>query len=403
MKIYLHNFGCKLNLAEIQSIYYHARSVGYQPVRQSDQADVILINGCHVTEKAHQKLITYMNRLPDNKKIIVTGCLPKKFVHQIHSPQVKVFSSSHKHLIPAYLNQIFETPKQKSHHYFRTREFIKIQSGCSTRCSYCIIPQYRGCPISRSPQEIIDEINHRSPQARELVLTGTNLGQYQYHHANLAQLLSLIIKYTSIPRIRISSIDVGHINSELILVLQHPKICPHLHLALQSGSDRILQLMKRPYTSQEYRRAIEMVRNIPDLTITTDVIVGFPGESDSDFQQTCQTIVAVGFLKTHIFTYSEHPECASAKIFPKISPSDIRERLKIIRPMANNVGLTVKKQFIGQTFPVLFERYQTGKSTGYTSNYLPVTVAGKKIPRNHIRNIRISGLEDDRLTGEMVV
>lgn len=391
MKLYCHNFGCKLNLAETQQIATQAQTIGYRLVFKWKNADIVFINGCHVTQKAHQKLLNFINRIDQQKRIIVTGCLPKDFQDKDHLQNITIFSSQEKDKIVPYLAELVADPKESSQSAtsLRTRFFIKIQSGCNTGCSYCIIPHYRGRSASLSPADIIERINQLPTDTKEIVLTGTNLGQYQWQNWRLADLLKEIIRSTDIPRIRVSSIDVTDINNEIIDVFTNSRLCPHLHLALQSGSDKILHLMKRPYHRDLYLAKVRQVLKIPLLAITTDVIVGFPKETEADFMSTVDMLQQVSFLKVHAFSYSEHPHTYSAQIQPKVSANTVKDRYHRLTDIARSIRKKVMASYKNKTLPVLLEQSKHGFLTGYTPNYIPVKVATTSNNINQIVPVKI--------------
>jgi len=392
MKLYCHNFGCKLNLAETQAIAATAQTIGYRLVFDVQKADVVFINGCHVTQKAHQKLIGFINRVGESAQIVVTGCLPQNFCRQNHPARIKVFSSTEKGRVIPFLTSLVigKNYGRQLGSQLRTRHFIKIQSGCDTRCSYCIIPYYRGSSTSLSPPEIIQQINSLPVDTKEIVLTGTNLGQYNWKKNQLADLLLKIIHSTDIPRVRVSSIDVTDIDDRLIQVFANSKLCPHLHLALQSGSDKILQSMKRPYNRQQYIAVVQQVQSIPNLSITTDVIVGFPGETELDFAQTLSLISSIPFLKVHTFSYSEHPQTRSAHLKPKIPRPVIKDRYQQLIQVARTRREQVMSTYQNKIMPVLFEQSKHNYLTGYTPNYIPVKVSAKPSLINQVLPVRIT-------------
>ncbi len=376
MKLHVVNFGCKLNLSESHDLQRKAQQLGFIITKNIQNTEVIIINSCHVTNQALQKIIRFVNKIPPQvKHIVVTGCLPINTGFDRGDIYID-YQHDHDKIILFLSSIITKKIAPDTIRKTSTREFVKIQSGCDTCCTYCIIPHYRGRPTGIPLPAIIDKISTLEQENyREIILTGTNLGKYKYLQTDLAGLIDKIISHTKIERLRISSIDVTDLDQKLLdLYRTHSdRICPHFHLALQSGSDRVLKLMHRPYTSEQFLSWTEKIyQTVPDATITTDIIVGFPSETDADFIDTLRMIKKCRFLKTHIFSYSEHPQTPSVKILPKINPDIARERHKLAVQYASRVRRQVMHSFIGKKFPVLFEQKKNGYHSGFTPNYLPV-------------------------------
>lgn len=413
-KIFFKNFGCKLNLAELQQYQILAEKLGFIIAQDPDEADLALVNSCHVTVKTNQKIQKYIShRLSHIPIIIITGCFPRDQLIKKTPGHIIIHLDSHqkfslKHILRKYSGQ--SQPAERINIFLaRTRAFVKIQQGCNTQCAYCIIPHYRGRSRSYSDREIIKKIKFYIQQGvQEIVLTGTNLGKYNYRNHNLSYLLQAILTKTSILRLRVSSIDITDISPQLIKIFNHfpDRLCPHLHLALQSGSDKILKLMRRPYDSSRYIKTIhEIHKKIPNVSITSDIIVGFPQEKSCDFRATCHLIKKAGFSNVHIFTYSEHPNTLSATIHPKVPNLIIKKRYKILSDIADKVATRHKRHFINRHMPVLFEGKQAEFIAGYTPNYLPVRVYDFKpdiIYRNQIFLVKLLKIKKNYFVGKII-
>ena len=414
MKLFCQNYGCKLNLAELQEIKLAALRLGYILTNQISEADLILVNSCNVTQTAFSKIEQFVKKNHQTKrKIIITGCLPPRF-NQEKNENFFIVPSAQKGTIPQLLQKIIDQSSDtNSHPDFRqiakTRSFIKIQTGCNTRCTYCIIPYQRGRSRSFSPVQITNQIKEYIGQGyQEIVLTGTNLGQYNYHDKKLPFLIEYIFDHVEIPRLRISSIDVCDIDNQLLNLYQKYSkiICPHFHLALQSGSDKILQAMKRPYNISKYRKVVDDIRMIlPSSTITTDIIVGFPGEIMSDILSTQDFIREMQFLKVHLFSYSDHSLTPSSHLPDKVSVANIKKRYHLLSQTANQVRKNILLSQIKQNYSILVEKTKKndqGKNIyrGYSSTYIPVKIISKKtLLANNFYDIKIEKYESGELIG----
>ena len=296
-------FGCKLNQAETLTWQEKLAESGVKIVDANQKPDYFIVNACAVTAKAERELrqkINQLKRLNARAKIIVTGCYLAK-------NELIGYSVSRDKLVGLILKLVGKTKKQPlpSSQPMRTRALVKIQDGCNDFCAYCIVPFLRGRLKSKSIKNIIQEIKQREVQGyQEVILVGTDLQKFGNQRQSLVYLLKQILKRTNIPRIRLSSLWPTAINQALIdLFKNNPRLCPHFHLSMQSGSDKILHQMGRRYTTKKVLRLIKKMRAIPNLSLTADLIVGFPGETNEDFKQTIKFVQAAGLIKTHVFKY----------------------------------------------------------------------------------------------------
>ncbi|MBN1325723.1 MiaB/RimO family radical SAM methylthiotransferase [Candidatus Falkowbacteria bacterium] len=383
MKIALTTIGCKLNQSEIQDLKKDLQDAGYIIVNKNQMHDLHIVNACSITHGAEQitrQKIREVKRLNPHSQIFVMGYLNKSI------PEInKVFKNKEgvlKYIKNRYKNQgpipnsKFPIPK--------TRALIKIQDGCNFDCSYCIIKKFRGHSKSIPSDKIITQIKQAEKQdVKEIVLVGVNILLYKFGKTDFPALVKMILNETKIPRIRFSSLDPRLVNLTFLNLLKNKRICPHLHLSLQSGSNRILKLMNRQYTAQKYLQIVKATRKINPLTsITTDIIVGFPGETEKDFQDTLKFVKKIDFLKIHIFPYSARGlRCEQEEVEEKIK----KKRFNKLNKIAEGQKKKFLKKMKGKIMPVLFEQ----KETGYAPNYILVKKKTKENLANKIINIRI--------------
>jgi len=414
MKIAIKTLGCKLNQAESEEITRRLQLTGFQLVDFKDKADLYLINSCNVTSAANRKsrqaVHFVKNRYPQ-AKIWACGCAKNL------TKEVDLFFKNKEEIPRAVLNFyssskdkcsfFFCTSQCKNKNYrnirvFRTRSFIKIQEGCDNFCSYCIIPYLRGHSRSVSPDGIIKKINQRIQERyREVVLTGVNIGKYEgklkkikNERFNLTKLIKLILEKTKIERIRLSSINPEDIiiNKEFIKLFENPRMCQHLHLSLQSGSNSVLKRMRRYYTTGMYQEIVEkFYSRYPNFSFTTDIIVGFPAETEKEFRETCNFVEAIRFLKVHIFRYSKRKGTLAALMKGQVDEGIKKGRAKKLEKIVLNSRKKFQEKMIGKEFKVLFEKEKDGYWEGFTDNYLRIRLKSKRNLENKILCIKIKG------------
>lgn len=372
-------FGCKVNQYESQLI---KENIEKDPF--FNQNNIVIINSCCVTEKVENEVKKTIKKLiKEGKNVYLTGCLEKKW---------NILNKSLENLIPVPKEKFFKTQNKISYFNGHTRSFVKVEDGCENFCSYCIVPFLRGKVKSKREKEIIEEIKILAENGyKEVVLTGIDLGAFGRDTGeSLATLIDKIDKIEGIKRIRISSIEIYYIEEKFIDFLKTiKKFCPHFHIPLQSGSDRILKLMKRRYEFNEYYEKIKMIEaKIEKVTFTTDIMVGFPGETDNDFEKTCIAIEKIEFLKVHIFPYSERELTLAINLSNKIDPKIKKEREKTLITISNSVSKKVKEKFIEKKLEVLFERKKDKFWEGYSENYIPVILKSEENLRNQIITVK---------------
>jgi threonylcarbamoyladenosine tRNA methylthiotransferase MtaB len=280
----------------------------------------------------------------------------------------------------------------RSSSLFRTRSFIKIQDGCQNFCAYCIVPYVRSTESSVSPDVIINDIKQRTAEGyQEIVLTGTRVGGYSYSGMDLKSLLAKILDETKIPRIRLSSLQPQEISAGLIKLWQNPRLCPHFHLSLQSGSKSVLERMKRNYTPGDYQRAINLIRQeVPAVAITTDVIIGFPGETEQEFEESLGFCKRTGFARIHVFSYSPRSGTVAAGMAGQIPDKVKKERSQKMLALAEESAFKFRENFAGEAMDVLWEKQTNdGDWSGITGNYIRVFAKSSDDLSNKLQSVKV--------------
>ncbi len=424
MKIALFTIGCKVNQYETEAMAEKLEDFGFERVDFSEQADVYIINTCTVTKESdyssRQAIYRAKRRSPD-ARIVVTGCyaqMEKEFLEGLPGVSL-VVKQEEKDKLPAMVAEMLgqrARVKEKDNLFSssgvkglakHTRALVKIQDGCEKNCAYCIVPFARGKERSRKTDEIIAEIDTLVENGyREVILTGVHAGRYDQDGLNLAGLSQKILEQTKVERIRYSSIEPGEISDDLInLISKTHRICRHLHIPLQSGDDLILSKMKRDYTGEEYLvLADKLTKAIPGVLIGADVIVGFPGETDQQFENTCQFIRSSPINYLHVFSYSDRKGTLASQMMDKIAPEVIHRRSEILHELGWEKWRNFIDQFVGKRLDVLVENRRdrkTGKLTGLSDNYIRVILEGDDSLKNNIIPVQISRREDNKLWGNI--
>ncbi len=400
MKVAIQSLGCKVNLYESEYITDQFQKAGYEIVPFQEIADVYIINTCSVTNtsdvKSRKVIHQAIRRNPD-ACIVAIGCFIEAN-HDYHEDGVDILlGNANKSKVLEYVERYWQT-KQKANYFVtpipekfddmtmstflgRTRAFIKIQDGCENFCSYCIIPYVRGKCRSKNFQTVLEEIqNYVQHGYKEVVLTGIHTGNYGVDlGTDFAALLREIVKINGLVRLRISSIEITELTDEVLQIIRdNDVIVDHLHIPLQAGSNKILRLMNRKYDLAYFKQKMEQIREIrPDISLTTDIIVGFPSETEEDFQDTLSFVREVQFSKVHVFPYSRRSGTVAADMAEQV-PGDVKkDRVRRLLALSKELETEYMKKFIGKTLPVLMEVNRTDYSLGHTSNYLLVKVPGE--------------------------
>ncbi len=423
--------GCKLNQADSEAI---ARSLGRDGVRVVDRpaagADAFVINTCSVTHVADRKarhLVRLARRLSPDAQVVLTGCYAETAPAGIAAATGAdvVLANADKPSIPERLLERLQErgdPATGCPAPFggglRTRAFIKVQEGCNELCAFCIVPYTRGRETSVPVERVVQQVRRREEEgALEVVLTGTQLGNYGrdlgWSEQGPRRLLEDLLGRTAVPRIRLSSLQAQDISLELVRLwpASGGRLCPHFHLPLQSGSDDVLKSMRRRYTAGEFRRAVDLIReNVPDVAITTDVIAGFPGESEADFARTLVLCEEIGFAAIHAFPYSRRPHTGAALMPGHLPAPQRRARLERLLDLARESSRAFQRRFTGRIMDVLWERAAAApvrpsdsahgrRWQGLTGNYIRVYTAAGVDLTNRLLPAYLAGVAGDEVIG----
>lgn len=401
MKFYIYTLGCKVNSYESRIMTEDLINAGYVEEKDNNiPADIYIINTCSVTNTADSKSLKLIRQAIKKNKdaiIVVCGCLAQVKPETVNIEGVDiVIGNKNKSKVSEYINEYvknknkkidiydisnveFET--MKLNNFDKTRAFIKIQDGCNNFCAYCIIPYTRGSVRSKPREDILNEIDHLTLNGhKEIVLTGIHTGNYgsEFDNYDFADLLNEIVKIKKLSRIRISSIEITELNDRVLEIIKNNNVLvDHLHIPLQSGSDEILKLMNRKYDTKYFIEKINKIRKIrPDISITTDVIVGFPNETDKNFNETIETIKKVDFSKLHVFPYSKREGTKAATMEGQIKEEVKKQRVMELLKLSKELENKYMNKFIGKTLTFIPEVYKDGYLIGHTGNYLLIKLKG---------------------------
>ncbi len=414
--------GCRTNQYESQAYIDQLKALGYVRAEEGEVAELCLVNTCTVTESADHSSKHSVKQLAKQNpgaQIVVTGCAAEKdsdFFLNMEGVSHVVKNQEKEQLLPIVFPEQdwpeFSIQNFEAH----TRAFVKVQDGCNSFCTYCIIPYVRGRSRSRRLEDILEEIRALVASGfQEIVLTGINIGDFDgapkegESPVRLADLVREVDSVEGVQRVRISSIDPDEIDEDLTkAVLQGKNTCPSFHIVLQSGSNVVLKRMNRKYTVQIFLDTVDRLKKEhPDFTFTTDVIVGFPGESEADFQDTLDVMRSVRFAKVHMFPYSPRSRTRAALYPNQIASEVILERKKRVLQLAEEVSRDLRASYLGREMDVLLEspvKEFPGLFSGHTENFLPVWVESKNIPLRSNEIVRVKLIENGKesLRGTLV-
>lgn len=427
MNFSFHTLGCKVNQYETSAMQQTVCAAGHRVVPVDGQPDVLVLNSCTVTaesdRKTRQLLRRFRRQLP-NAVIVLTGCLPQAFPDECRAlgeADIVIGNASNERLLPLleqYLasgerivhveshtrTESFRTPPIERFPD-RTRAFVKVQDGCERFCTYCIIPHARGFVRSKSPAQIEDEVRQLAAHGhREIVLVGINLSTYGKDLGlNLCDSVDAVCRTDGIDRVRLGSLEPDLFTDTMLDRLQaQDKFCPHFHLALQSGCDATLHRMNRHYDSAFFADLVGRIRaRLPDSAITTDIMVGFPGETAEEFEQSLAFVRQIGFARCHVFAYSPRPGTPAAAMPAQIDGAVKQERSRRMIAAAAQCEQDFLRTRIGKQEKVLFETYEKGVNQGYTANYTLVQAAGADL-HGRLVPVRLTGVLRDGMIGEVL-
>lgn len=429
-KIAFTTLGCKVNLYDTEAMIELFEKEGYQIVDFDNIADIYVINTCTVTnlgDKKSRQMIRRAKTLNPDSIIVATGCYSQVAPDEVAKIEginivigtknrleivetVKKYEQQHKKDI---LNTVSDIMKERSFEPLsisdlkdRTRAYLKIQEGCNRFCTYCIIPYARGPVRSRQPEDVISEVKKLAQNGfKEIVLTGIHILSYgvDLKNTNFIDIIKKVHNVDGIERIRFSSIEPLVITDEFIQEIKKlPKVCNHYHLSLQSGSNNTLSRMKRQYTKEQYKNALKKLREaFDDVAITTDVIVGFPGETEEDFIESYNFVKEMKISKVHAFPYSPKKGTKAASFENQISNDVKNKRNKQMIELSNSLNIQFLQSMLNKTVPVLFEKKrEDGLFEGHTTNYITVCVKTDKDLKNKILNVKlIEVLKEENMLG----
>ena len=420
MKIFLDTIGCRLNQAEIERYAMRFTAMGHELVGDAASADMVVVNTCSVTAAAaSDSRGKIRNAAKDGAQVVVTGCWStmEPEIAAAMEGVSRVVANADKDALPAI---VFDAGKEPFDEeplkrvilpgiHARTPAFIKIQDGCDNHCTFCVTHLVRGKSRSVSRERVLRDVQAAANAGgKEIVLTGVNLGAWGLDldpPAELADLIGFLLKETDIPRIRLSSLESWNLSDRFLQLWEDPRMCPHFHLPLQSGSDAVLKRMARRTTLAEFRSLVEKAIQIePRFAVTTDVIAGFPGESDSEFTETMEFIGSIPFAGGHIFPYSRRPGTPAARMKDQVPKAVQKERAKQLRDLFAVKKEQFEKSFIGSVQDVLWESSRElpngmWESHGLTGNYLSVKCCFPAPVRNRIDSVCLTDLRDGELSG----
>ena len=413
-KVALDSLGCKLNQAEIELLARQFAEAGYRLVAPSAEADVYILNTCTVTHVADRKSrhrLRMARRRSPGACVVATGCYAERAPQELSRVEGVdlVLNNEQKPQLLRLLEEsgCLERPavQDASGHrdVHRTRAFVKIQDGCSNFCAYCIVPLVRRGEASVPTDRVIAEVRQRvDAGAKEVVLTGTEVGSYSCDGVSLDGLLERVLAETAVTRLRLSSLQPQEISPGFTGLWRDGRLCPHFHLCLQSGSDGVLRRMKRRYTTADYQQAVSLIREVvPSAAITTDVIVGFPGETEAEFGEGYDFCRRMEFARIHVFPYSPRRGTEAAGMGQQVADRVKKQRCQQMLELAEESARNFRQRFLGRTLPVLWEKRSGGVWSGFTGNYIKVYTRSRDDLTNELVPAKLVELEKDGVWGEV--
>ena len=403
--------GCKVNSVESDRYIQVMKQADMQQVDFKDVADTYIINTCAVTHaaaaKSRQKIAAAIKNNPQ-AKIVVVGCsLAADFenISRFKAIDTMIFQDDKERFDEIVLKQqLYKDLSHKSQS--KTRAFMKIQDGCEQFCSFCIIPIARGHEVSINHDELIETATQFVKAGhQEIVLTGIHIGKYGIkNNTSLLALLKDLVDIQGLRRIRISSIEVTELHQDLIeFIAQQPKIAKHLHIPLQSGINRVLKDMNRPYTVEDFKQKLDMIRTlIPNVAISSDIIAGFVGESEEEFIETMTAIEEIGFSFVHVFPYSKRKNTKAAQMSSHLDPSIIKDRSRLLVNQSKRLKQMFYQSYLNQKVNVLFEHPTKQGMFGHSEHYLPVVVESSEIQPNSFHLVKIIKIQDNVCIGTLI-
>ncbi len=409
-KISFKTLGCRVNLYETDALASRFKAAGYEIAEADSAADVFVVNTCTVTNTSDQKCrqaIHQIRRKHPEALIAVTGCMVNHRKEELLQSGMAdyVIDNERKAALFDIIDEHFRNGHSDPEGYdrdlfsyqpafdtFHTRSLIKIHDGCNNFCSYCIIPMVRGRATSRPAEDIYNNVREVLAHGfKEIVLTGVNMGRYQHENTNFEQLVENILEIDGDFRVRVSSIEPDQFSDRFLSMFQHEKLAPHMHICLQSGSDDTLKRMNRHYTAAQFREMCQRIKTFrPDFNLTTDIIVGFPGETEQTFKESCDFAREIGFSHIHTFKYSVRTGTKAATMLDQVPEKVKSERSEMMRRISLENKTKYFEMMQGQSQRMLIERIDNkGVARGYGENYIPVLLKDPIAEKNTFINIRL--------------
>jgi len=414
IKVRLETQGCKLNQAETESLALRFAAAGYEVVSAGSEADVCILNSCTVTQVADAKARRWLRaarRRHPEALLVATGCyaeLSPEILAETTPADIIVGNIGKPNLVSLVTSKLAQHPDttpitERPGGSGRTRSFVKIQDGCRSGCAYCLVPFARPVENSQPADAVIGDIRHRQELGyREVVLTGTKVGTYDAGALKLGSLLRRILEETDIPRLRLSSLQPQEISPALLDAWDNPRLCRHFHLSLQSGSDSVLRRMRRRYDTAAYRQALALIRErLPRAAVTTDIITGFPGESEAEFAESYDFCRETGFARIHVFPYSPRAGTAAAIMTDQVPATVKKQRSRRMLKLAAEASLDFRRRLLGETLTVLGESRRDGCGTGLTDNYVKLYFRSEGNPVNRILAVKLKEIYRNGIWGEV--
>ena len=417
MNYLIYTLGCKVNEYESEVM---ASILENHEYKKNDNPDIVIVNTCTVTNNADsksRKIIRSVRKKYPKAILIVCGCMIQNMMNNLDIDADIIIGNENKTEIINYIKQykekkIFDVTdinnapfeNMRLNNFNRARAYIKIQDGCDNYCSFCIIPYVRGHVRCKKREDVISEAESLVKNGhKEIVLTGIHTGNYHDGNYTFSNLLSDLVKIKGLKRLRISSVEITELNEDVLKVLKENNILvDHMHIPLQSGSDRILKLMNRKYDKKYFFDKISKIRSIrPDISITTDVIVGFPSETDEDFLETVETINKIKFTKIHVFPYSDRDGTVASKMNDKINGNIKKNRVKELLDLFKKLEINYMDKHIDHSYEFIPEVFENGYLIGHTGNYLNVKAKGDKSLVKQEVLVRLKNIDYPYINGEI--
>ena len=416
MDVYFHSLGCRLNQSEVETMARQFAAAGHVVVDDPAQADLCVVNTCAVTAEAERKsrhCVSALARANPGGRMAVVGC------YATLSPQSCATLPGVAWVVPndekeQTVEMVMPSGRREGEREgvratsLRTRAFVRAQSGCDNHCTYCVTRLLRGPARSRPQADVVAEVQALVEEGhQEVVLTGVNLGAYGRDLGvlgGLRALIEVLLTYTDLKRLRLSSLEPWDVDGNFFQLWENPRLCRQLHVPLQSGCDETLRRMERRITTAEFARLVEAARAaVPDLAVTTDVIVGFPGEDETAFRASYSFVAAMEFARLHVFPYSPRPGTAAAHLSGQVAPQVSDVRARAMRELGAERASRFRQRFIGREMTILWEqRRHDGLWTGLTDNYLRAVTSTADDLHNRLTATRLLTVQDGHLVGEVI-